>query len=140
MLFFTKSITNGNRANFKKDKCEIVNNNGQIIGVANLIQGVYKLNVKQREQYFAGLTLPTEMTWHSRFGPLNSKYMNAMKNKNLVTSLSYSGTTEVEKGDYEICCEGKQYRKPFSHKGIRAKQTLLNQCIPMYVARWKSYH
>lgn len=58
-----------------------------------------------------------------------------MKNRVLVDGLAFNGTANTGKANCEVCCEAKQSRLPFQHKGKRAKAHLevihTDVCGPM---------
>ncbi|KAG5895755.1 hypothetical protein JTB14_029525 [Gonioctena quinquepunctata] len=77
-------------------------------GTANLHQGVYKLNMRKGGELLAELSVENGEIWHRRFGHINSKYLNEMKNSSLVDGLNYNGIFKAKKYNCEVCCEAKQ--------------------------------
>lgn len=115
----SKLIENGNKVSFQKGTCYIKNRQNELVGKAELVNGVYRLNVK-----FASLLAASATTsgtdWHRRMGHLNSKDLNAMKN-GAVEGLMYNDKADVIKLNCTVCCEGKQTRLPFPLSNNRSK-------------------
>lgn len=134
LLSVSQLIKNGNIVKFETNRCIIYNKQNEIIGTADLRNGVYKLNVFISDNILAGSAVVNDITWHRRFGHLNSEYLNKMKN-GLVEGLNYQGLLKSSKNNCEVCCEGKQATLPFKHKGTRAKNILeiihADVCGPM---------
>lgn len=134
LLSVSQLITNGNNVSFKENCCKIFNNQNELVAIAYLIDGVYKLETKKVNKCF--LTVDG-ITWHRRFGHMNSSDLNKMKNNLLVDGLLYSGELKTTKQNCVVCCEAKQTRLPFSQKGSRASSILelvhADLCGPMEV-------
>lgn len=81
-----------------------------------------------------GLAAVSGGTWHRRFGHLNLKDLNKMKN-GLFDCLDCKDII-IQGGFYKVCCEGRQTRLPFG-KGSRATSALdvihADLCGPMEV-------
>jgi len=135
LLSVSQLIKNDNKVIFHKQGCDIYNKSGQLIAQANLVDNVYKLNFKKSQINLAGLAVSAEV-WHRRFGHLNYRDLNSMKN-GLVNGLEFKGSMTKSEALCEVCCEGKQSRLPFSHKGNRADYPLEvihgDLCGPMEV-------
>lgn len=60
--------------------------------------------------------------------------LNKMKD-GAVTGISYSDKSAISKSTCKVCCEGKQTRLPFGHKGTRSNENLevvhADVCGPM---------
>ena len=73
--------------------------------------------------------------WHRRFGHINFKDLNAMRN-GAVEGLKYKGQTSPDNLS-QVCCEGKQARLPFKTSGNSATELLEivhdDLCDPMEV-------
>lgn len=116
-------IKNGNVVKFNNNGCTIFNKQKQPVATADLVDGVYKLNIFKFEKcLLTQSTIPGEV-WHRRFGHINSDYLNKMQN-GLVNGLSFKGLVQLSTKNCKICCEGKQTRLAFKHKGTRAKKLL----------------
>lgn len=135
LLSVSQLIKNHNKVVFHLKGCDIYNKSGQLIAKANLVDNVYKLNFKKPQLNLAGLAVSGEV-WHRRFGHLNYRDLNSMKN-GLVTGFEFKGSMTKNDELCEVCCEGKQSRLPFSHKGNRASCPLEvihgDLCGPMEV-------
>lgn len=137
LLSVSQLIKNNNRVVFHKTGCNIFNSKNELVATASLVGNVYKLDiVEPHTKLVAGLAVSGEI-WHRRFGHLNYKYLNSMKN-GLVEGFDYTGSlSQSDSGICEICCQGKQMRLPFNHKGNRAKSILEvihgDLCGPMEV-------
>lgn len=73
LLSVSQLIANGNRVIFKEDVCLIYNRANKLIGTANLINGVYKLNTMKSENSLSAMS-----TWHKRLGHVSSKSLLKM--------------------------------------------------------------
>ncbi|KAG5864039.1 hypothetical protein JTB14_003189 [Gonioctena quinquepunctata] len=93
-------------------KLNVFNAEMELVGTANLHQGVYKLNIKKGKELLAGLSVENGDIWHRRFGHINSKYLNEMKNNSLVDDLNFSGIFRTKRDNCEVCCEAKQSTFP----------------------------
>ncbi|KAG5870789.1 hypothetical protein JTB14_009947 [Gonioctena quinquepunctata] len=80
LLSVSQLNKNGNVVKFEAECCNIFNVERELVGTANLHRGVYKLNIKKGEELLAGLSVENGKIWHRRFGHINSKYLNEMKN------------------------------------------------------------
>lgn len=134
LLSVSQLIQNGNKVCFEKDVCYIRNRQNILIGKANLVNGVYRLNIKSGSLMACSATTMTSDIWHRRLGHINSKDLNAMRN-GAVEGISYIDKAEINKSNCITCCEGKQARLPFSHKGKRCENVLeivhADLCGPM---------
>ncbi|KAG7307913.1 hypothetical protein JYU34_006528 [Plutella xylostella] len=134
LLSVSELIRNGNKVTFSEDICRIYNRNNVLVGKAQLINGVYKLNIKQESLFVGTAMQETSMLWHRRLGHINSKDLNSMKN-GAVEGISYPDKAEIDKFQCVTCCEGKLARQPFSHKGTRSEDVLemvhADVCGPM---------
>lgn len=136
LLSVSQLIKNGNKVIFKKQCCKIYNQNDKLVAIANLIDGVYKLNISQAESgscLVASKACRAE-TWHRRFGHLNSADLQKMKN-GAVDGLNCPENIDIGMYNCETCCEGKQHRLPFPKEGKRAENVLdiihCDVCGPM---------
>lgn len=108
LLSVSKLIKNGNSVDFKPNKCLIRNKSGVLVAEADLIDGVYKLNVKTKitKNCLLASSVADGNTWHRRLGHINSNDMNKMK-CGLVEGIEYPGTFTINKSNCETCCEVK---------------------------------
>lgn len=142
LLSVSQLINNGNTVKFDDNSCKIYNKQNNLVGIAHLIDGIYKLEIEktvvENPEYclFTSMVATSEI-WHRRFGHINSRDLNKLRNNGLVEGLSFPGNAEIEKKNCVVCCEGKQTRLPFSQSGSRAKVTLeivhADLCGPMEV-------
>ncbi|CAF4948581.1 unnamed protein product [Pieris macdunnoughi] len=132
-LVFSQPVSEkGNNVTFESH-CYIYNQNNEVVAIADVVGGVYKLRIKQVDCL---LTSVSGNVWHRRFGHLNSKDLNVMRD-GAVKGMSYSDKAQVSKTSCIVCCEGKQSRLPFSHVGNREQELLkivhADICGPMEV-------
>lgn len=124
LLSVSQLIKNNNKVIFHGSGCDIYNSKHQLIATASLVDNVYKLNFEKPQLNLAVNLAVSGDVWHRRFGHLNYKDLTLMRN-GLVDGLECKGT--LIKNDFdlcEVCCEGKQARLPFNHKGNRADSVL----------------
>lgn len=133
LLSVSQLIKNNNSVSFLDNQCLIYNEKKKLVAVANLIDGVYKLDLYSTPVTKCLLARDSALLWHRRLGHLNTKDLNKMKN-GAVEGVSYKDTYEVTKSNCVVCCEGKQSRLPFS-TGTRATKVLdivhADVCGPM---------
>ncbi|GBP94899.1 Retrovirus-related Pol polyprotein from transposon TNT 1-94 [Eumeta japonica] len=77
LLSVSKLISKGNKVTFDEKHCYIYNQKSELVATADLVGGVYKLRIKQIDCL---LTSVSGSVWHRRFGHLNSKDLNGMRN------------------------------------------------------------
>lgn len=134
LLSVSQLIQNGNSVNFEKDVCYIRNRQNKLVGKAELVNGVYRLCIKSEKLFVGSATAATSEMWHRRLGHINSNDLNTMKN-GVVEGISYPDRAVIDKSKCITCCEGKQARLPFSHKGTRSEAVLevvhADVCGPM---------
>lgn len=112
LLSVSELIKNGNSVDFEPNKCLIRNKSGDLVAEADLIDGVYKLSLKNTKDCLLTPSVADGDTWHRRLGHINSSDMNRMKRR-LVEGMEYPDTFTTSKSNCETCCEGKQSRSPF---------------------------
>lgn len=137
LLSVSQLMANGNNVIFKKDVCHIRNHKNELIGVANLQNGVYKLNTIKPEKMLAIAVQTTEAKlWHRRLGHINSNHLQKMKN-GAVEGISFDMKADIQKSNCKVCCEGKQTRLPFQLANHRSEKELdlvhSDLCGPMEV-------
>lgn len=134
LLSVSQLIKNGNSLSFEDNCCTVFNKQKEIVAIADLVNGMYKLNIFKSEKCLLAQTAISGEVWHRRFGHINSDYLNKMQN-GLVNGLCLQGQVQLGLKNCKVCCEGKQTRLPFKHKGTRAKKLLelvhTDVCGPM---------
>lgn len=132
LLSVSQLIKKGNEVVFMADTCKIYNNQGELVGVAELVDNVYKL--KTTECKLLAAPVVTGQMWHRRLGHVNQKDLIKMR-KGAVEGMSCEGNIKLEK--CIACCEGKQTRLPFPDHGSKATAVLelihADICGPMEV-------
>ncbi|GBP56124.1 Retrovirus-related Pol polyprotein from transposon TNT 1-94 [Eumeta japonica] len=108
-----------------------------IIGIADEMNGVYKLRLESKQCLLTSTTEDTSSeVWHRRMGHLKMNHLKKMRD-GAVTGISYSDKSEISKSTCTVCCEGKQSRLPFGHAGTRSSKPLdvihADVCGPMEV-------
>jgi transposase InsO family protein len=118
-------VANGNTISFKKNICHIHNQQKVLIGVAELENGVYKLNTVKSEKVLAATVVQATdaKTWHRRLGHINSNDLERMKG-GAVEGVFYNEKADIQKSNCQVCCEGKQTRLPFPSANHRSKKLL----------------
>lgn len=133
LLSVSELISRGNRVSFSNYGCSIYTRDNKLVATADLINGVYKLNLKAEQCMLT--TCDSSELWHRRLGHINSQDLNKMKH--CVNGLMLKGSATIDKSNCIICCEGKQTRLPFSTTGTRSKRLLEiihgDVCGPMEV-------
>lgn len=114
LLSVSQLIANGNKVSFKKDVCLIYNPVNELIGIANLTNGVYKLQIQRPESALLAMTM-----WHRRLGHVNSKSLEMMK-EGAVKGVTFDKKADIQIKNCEVCCEGKQARFPFPSANHRS--------------------
>lgn len=134
LLSVSQLIQNGNSVSFEEDVCYIRNRQNALVGKAELVNGVYRLCIKSPTLFVASAAVATSEMWHRRLGHINSQDLNTMKN-GVVEGISYPDRAVIDKSKCITCCEGKQARLPFTHKGTRSEAVLelvhADVCGPM---------
>ncbi|CAF4918661.1 unnamed protein product [Pieris macdunnoughi] len=134
LLSVSQLIKHGNKVSFQRECCYIRNQQNELIGIAQLVNGVYKLNTRSVCLFAATATPTSDMIWHRSLGHINSKDMNDMRN-GAVEGLEFEKKTEISKFNCTVCCEGKQTRLPFPHSNHRSEHVLekihADVCGPM---------
>jgi transposase InsO family protein len=123
LISISQLIKNGNKVEFKEKSCNVYNKHNELVAVADLVDGVYKLVMDYNHCMFTPSSSASCEVWHRRMGHLNVKDLNAMRD-GAVTGLSYSDKSVIDKSTCTVCCEGKQSRLPFGHTGTRSTKVL----------------
>jgi transposase InsO family protein len=125
LLSVSQLVANGNTVSFKKNICHIHNQQKVLIGVAELENGVYKLNTVKSEKVLAATVVQATdaKTWHRRLGHINSNDLERMKG-GAVEGVFYNEKADIQKSNCQVCCEGKQTRLPFPSANHRSKKLL----------------
>lgn len=133
LLSVSQMIKNNNSVTFSDSQCLIHNANNELVAVANLIDGVYKLDLCKTPVTKCLIARDNALLWHRRLGHINTKDLIKMKN-GAVEGVEYKDSYEVTKSNCAVCCEGKQSRLPFP-TGTRATMVLeivhADVCGPM---------
>lgn len=134
LLSVSELIRNGNQVIFEQEVCKIINHQNVLVAQAYLVNGVYRLDIKQDCLLACSAQTTTSLLWHRRLGHINSKDLNNMKN-GAVEGVSFPDKAEIDKSQCVTCCEGKLARLPFSHRGSRCDSVLevvhADVCGPM---------
>ncbi|CAF4947657.1 unnamed protein product [Pieris macdunnoughi] len=97
LLSVSQLIAKGNKVIFKSDVCYIHNQRNELIGIANLKNGVYKLNTVKSEKVLAAAVQITDAKqWHRRLGHINSNDLQKMKN-GAVDGISFDMKADIQK-------------------------------------------
>lgn len=120
LLSVSQLINKGNTVKFTDVGCSIYNTQNVLVATATLTNGVYKLNMPKRP-LLAAATVSGDI-WHRRLGHVNSEYINKMKNA--VEGMHLDEKVDISNSSCIVCCEGKQSRLPFTHKGTRSDELL----------------
>lgn len=133
LISISQLIKNGNRVEFTEKSCNVYNRNSELVAVADLIDGVYKLAMQYKQCLFTSSAISSEV-WHRRMGHINMNDLNIMK-EGAVTGISYTDKSVINKSTCTVCCEGKQSRLPFGNAGTRSNNLLhiihADVCGPM---------
>lgn len=123
LLSVSQLIENGNKVIFKENACYIHNKKNEVVGQAELIDGVYRLQTLQTEETLAVPAVVSSETWHRRLGHINSVSLNKMKNK-AVEGIDFREVANIDKTSCTVCCEGKQSRLPFDKSTSKTENVL----------------
>lgn len=126
LLSVSQLYASGNSVRFSPESCYIYNQQNELIGEANLENGVYKLHIMKSTAVLSAQTATVETTarqWHRRLGHINSNDLEKMKN-GAVEGVYYREKADIKKSNCEICCEGKQARLPFPSAGHKSEKLL----------------
>lgn len=136
LLSVSQLIKNGNKVKFEYSGCKIFNNQGELVATADLVDNVYRLNIDKSEKCLLASNNVTAEIWHRRLGHINYNDLNKMKN-GIVEGIVCQSDISKTRQNCLVCCEGKQSRYPFNHKGSRANGLLeivhADVCGPMEV-------
>lgn len=123
LLSVSQLIRNGNSVIFRENVCCVYNQQKELIGQAELTDGVYKLQTLLTEEIFAAPAITTCETWHRRLGHINSSSLNKMKN-GAVEGITYPELANIGKSSCTVCCEGKQARLSFQQSSSKTEDML----------------
>lgn len=120
-------VNNGNRVTFDEKRCRIYNRNEEQIGVAHLINNMYKLQLVPDSSAFAATVAKKVKSnvnsisdvCHLRLGHVGFDKLKQMKNS--VVGVNFSNIISTQ---CETCIMGKQSRKSFQLEGRRATEPL----------------
>lgn len=132
LLSVNQLLKNGNKVIFTESDCSIYNMNNDLVAVALVVNGVYKLRTPK---FALTASAVSGDMWHRRLGHINSNYLNKMPSA--VQGMNLQEKVDISKSSCSVCCEGKQSRLPFNCVGIRSKEKLqvvhTDICGPMEV-------
>ncbi len=135
LLSVSQLIRNGNKVIFEASCCKIYNKKGDLVAIADVHNNVYKLNYRKTNDNLLVASAVTGDIWHRRFGHLNYGDLKLMS-EGSVEGFDCKGKLNSNEVCV-VCCEGKQSRLPFKHKGSRATDLLevvhSDLCGPMEV-------
>lgn len=109
LLSVSQMVRQGLNVNFSKDTCRIMRGRDECVGTADLVNGVYKLNVKCDDSSLLVKSEDLQMLWHRRFGHVNFHSLNRMQS-DIVSGISFKNNSDRS---CEVCVKGKHSRKPF---------------------------
>lgn len=128
LLSVAQMVRNGNRVSFDANGCHIFNKNGDLIGVAPLIDNMYKLQLARDSIVFAAAAVDkvrddnnnnTSFIWHRRLGHVNFDTL-----KQISKTANGLDFVDVKAAQCETCIMGKQSRIPFPKEGKRSEEPL----------------
>lgn len=122
ILSVSKIIDHNCCVKFVNRKAAITTTDNKFIFEANLRSGVFIANLQCKKEMVMTVDERKNCLWHSRFGHLNFKDLNALKKKGLVNGIE----TKIEKSCCcEVCAVCKISKKPFKeYKQVRTQQLL----------------
>lgn len=79
LLSVSQLIKNGNSVIFDEQCCRIYNQNNDLVAIANLANGVYKLDIVQNPCLLSVSDKATTELWHRRLGHINNHDLEKME-------------------------------------------------------------
>lgn len=101
-MSISELISRGNRVSFNNYGCSIYTRDNKLVATADLVDGLYKLNLKQEQCMLT--TCDSSELWHRRLGHINSQDLNKMKH--CVNGLMLKGSATIDKSNCIVSCEG----------------------------------
>ena len=123
LLSVSKASTAGKTTKFDTTGCEIINEQGKVIGFAMRVGNLYHLEHCRKTQG-SNVTEKKnkEKLWHRRYGHLGEQKLQQIAKKNLVNQFNYDISNEI--GFCENCIGGKHHRTPFSSSTTKSTDPL----------------
>lgn len=121
LLSVSKITDKGNKVIFEREKARVIDNNGNLIFIANRVNNLYKLQASQSYSAVESNVCVEKKDWHERLGHLNYNDMKNMS-KGKVHGLKMSIDSKMF--DCEICIRGKMHRLPFPENVRRRTKPL----------------
>lgn len=122
LLSVSKIVEKDNTVVFDKNGCTIYNANFETLVHQKPVNGVYRIQNNGSKGFLTTDSSADAVMWHRRLGHINHSDLCKMRN-GIVDGVTFSGNgDEVKK--CEICCKGKQTRKPFMNVGTRSTEVL----------------
>ncbi|CAF4944212.1 unnamed protein product [Pieris macdunnoughi] len=118
LLSVSQLIETGNRVQFTSEGCNVFNRNNEMVAMAVLSNGVYRVRLADSE--VTSLAVSGDV-WHRRLGHVNSTYLNKMSIA--LEGMDLQEKVDINKSSCPVCCEGKQCRLPFP-SGSRCNELL----------------
>ncbi|CAK1550160.1 unnamed protein product [Leptosia nina] len=101
LISISQLIKNGNSVELKDNCCYIYNQENSLVGMADEINGLYKLRLENEQCLFTSSIASTSSeVWHRRMGYLNMNDLKKMRD-GVVTGITYSDKSEINKGTQE---------------------------------------
>lgn len=116
LLSVSQIVKRGNTVVFTIDGCKIYNKNNELIATGDLVDDMFKMNIKASEFACANSVnkkYDDFVLWHRRLAHANFKTLKSL--------FQWNSTPDTK---CEVCAKGKQARQPFSDSGTRATKLL----------------
>lgn len=130
LLSVSKIVKNGHSVHFTSEGGQIMNENGDVIGTATEINGIYKLNQPTTKSAYLSKENCDGILWHRRLGHLNRKGLSLLRKMSTGMSKNF-----INEKICEDCIIGKQQREPFNVSKKQSKDILelihTDLCGPM---------
>lgn len=105
LLSVSQMVAKGLRVEFGANGCSIKDANGAILGVATLINGMYRLNIENTNSGLLSRQNCSQLLWHRRLGHIGFSNMKRLRGDQFVKGIEYDEDTGQQ---CEICVMGKQ--------------------------------
>ena len=132
LLSVAKTAKAGKFFEFSDSSCQIIDEQGRVIAVAEKIGNLYHLKCCGTKDADSETAMKcssnedtTESLWHRRFGHLGVQNMEKLKKDQLVNGFNYNVKTEQK--FCEPCIDGKHHKLPFPKKGGERSTELLGK-------------
>lgn len=80
LLSVSQLIKMGNMVKFSEKGCDIYNKEQKLVGTADLVENVYRLNIYKVEKcLLTSSQVPSMDTWHRRLGHINSNDLRKIR-------------------------------------------------------------